>query len=422
MIGVTKDETIKRLREAAKEQIRKAKDEERVQSLTNAIGDRRKRDVLDILAVCEQEDSWQVSVEYLIRASDSKYTRPIGIGSSEPMIEPLKYRETVFHLFSCTGLEPIRESTTTLLKEVEDESSIANATRVFTDHVVTSSTEQIRDGDTLFFNLSNLSNPSAENLRAETEKIRRKEIKEIRLGQDNGKIIVDSLWYSEYGREALTELGIKGNSVDNSQLELVLSVIQLPNDLKAVLRKAHATRSESLSPTGPSNHHYKKLLESTISQDISQLRLLGSRLSLPTMTNLILKAADEFLLSESSDDYRNLLFHLDSLVAIRALDSIMTLENMLKLRNLRINTPAATALGNFYHESASATLIDMICTNTDRKILQACEDALLNIQMRNPETVGLIAKYLERSNCRNISHLKRIYKHSAGKISDYYEQ
>jgi hypothetical protein len=98
------------------------------------------------------------------------------------------------------------------------------------------------------------------------------------------------------------------------------------------------------------------------------------------------------------------------------------MEDLLEIGNPQINTPAVMALGNFYHESSSAVLIDMICTSSDEVILEACEAALLNVQQKSPETRGLIEDYLNKSNCKNISHLKRIHKHFSDKSHNHYGQ
>ncbi|MHA2188953.1 MAG: hypothetical protein ACXAAP_01900 [Candidatus Thorarchaeota archaeon] len=420
---MTREETIRRLRRAAKERIRKAEDEERIQSLADAIGDRRQRDVLDILATCEQEDSWQTSAGYLINASSQRYTRPIGIGGLQPKIEPMKYREIVFQIFSCTGLEPVHEDTVSLLKETEAESSIANAVQVFTEHTITSSLEQVQQGDSLFFDSTNLSGPTTRMFKEELERTRDREIKHMKLEQNGDSLSIKPLWHTEYGRKALAGLGIQGNTLDITQLDIVLSVIQVPRQIKSILSKTISSQNIEIDTFhGPSNNHYRTLLEAIISQDLNQLRLLGSKYSLPAIRSLTLKKADEFSRTESSEDYRSFLLCVDSHVTIRALDSIMTLENLLEIRNSQINTPAIMALGNFYHESSSAVLIDMICTSSDEEILQACEAALLNVQQRSPETTGLIEEYLSKSSCRNLSYLKRIYKHFSDKSHNHYNQ
>ena len=122
--------------------------------ITNAIGDRRYRDLVDTIATIESEDGWSTALEFLMKAQNKKYSSPIAIGQDKTNLEELKYREMVFELLSCSGLEPVTTDTTELLKELGTESSLVDASRALVLRLEELTAEQIQTGDTLFFDFS----------------------------------------------------------------------------------------------------------------------------------------------------------------------------------------------------------------------------------------------------------------------------
>ena len=95
--------------------------------ITDAIGDRRYRDLVDLVARIEGEDGWSTALEFLISARSQKYISPLTMGQDRTCLEPLKYREMIFELLSCKGLEPVTTDTTTLLNNLDGESSLIDA-------------------------------------------------------------------------------------------------------------------------------------------------------------------------------------------------------------------------------------------------------------------------------------------------------
>ncbi|MFW9913521.1 MAG: hypothetical protein ACFFEU_13675 [Candidatus Thorarchaeota archaeon] len=392
---------------ASHERAEKAEMERLLKSIVNAIGERRSRDLLDIIAAVEQEKGWQTALEYLIDVGNMEYSTPAGFGKQQKNIEPLKYREMIFDLLSCDGFEPVQTDTESLLRTLESSASLAEASQSFMPHVQEIAMKQIDSGDTLYFNIP--PDNEFEEFNKQLEAIRIEQIANLNLKRTGKLVETTQLWHTEYGRLALSDLGIKGNKASMEQYDMVLSVIQVSPKVKqriTVSETAEASVSDSI---GPSNQMYKELHEHIINQDIEGLISKGSIHSLPTLNAMLDNAVTQYMNSKSSEAYRQLLQCINGHVAVRHLDSITHLEKLLRTDDQRIITPSITALGNLYHESSAHAIVDLICRSKDKQVINASLTALDNILKKSPETMVVIKDALE-SECKNRRHLRRFQK------------
>ncbi|MHA3964801.1 MAG: hypothetical protein AM325_014830, partial [Candidatus Thorarchaeota archaeon SMTZ1-45] len=322
-------------------------------------------------------------------------------------IETLKYREMIFSLLSCEGLEPVKTDTMSLLRMLESNASLADASQSIIIHIQEIAAKQIESGDTLYFNLA--TTQEFEELSRLLEKIRNEQIASLILQQEGKLVDLTPLWYSDYGRLALSDLGIKGTKASIDQLDMVLSVIQVSPDLKRGVKLSKTAQASETNIIKPSNQTYRELHEHIINQDVEGLISKGSIHSLLTLNAMLDNAVTQYMTSESSEDYRQLLQCINSHVVVRHFNSITQLEKLLTLSDQRIATPSITALGNFYHESSAHALIELLCKNVDEEIIMASVNALDNILKKSPETLVVIKDALE-SDCRNRRHLRRFLK------------
>jgi hypothetical protein len=383
---------------ASRERAEKAETERTLEEIINAIGERRSRDLLDLIAGVERDKDWSTALQHLVAAANGSYSTPASFGKQQTEIEPLKFREMIFSLLSCDGLEPVKPDTLSLLHMLESENSLANASQSFVLHTQELAMKQIESGDTLFFNL--LSTQKFDDLNRLLEEARTEQIANLTLTRDEKVVDLTSLWYSEYGRLALSDLGIQGMNVSMEQFDMVLSVIQVSRDVKKRITIEEKTESSAADIVGPSNQMYRQLQKCIIDQDIECLIIKGSIHSLPTLNIMLDNTVTQYMNSESSEDYRLLLQCINSHVAVRQLNSITHLEKLLKVKDQRIITPAITALGNLYHESSGHAIVDLLCRTPDEEIIRASVAALENIMKKSPETFVVIQNALE-PDCRN---------------------
>ena len=92
----------------------------------------------------------------------------------------------------------------------------------------------------------------------------------------------------------------------------------------------------------------------------------------------------------------------------------------MQLKDIRLVTPATMALGNFYHESSAAALLETLCNRKKNKILEAAVTALDNLYIRTPEAEAILVQNMTLQ-CNNPGLLKRIYKRLSKKKSSYYK-
>jgi hypothetical protein len=391
---------------AAKDRARQSEEQHRVQMIADAIGERRDRDLLDLLSHIEQERSWAEAVEHLIKAQDFDYALPMGTGSSKTKVEPLKFREMLFLILSCNGLEPVSISTIELLNQMKEESSLIDAAITAHHHIESVTKEQVESGDILFFSANEYGAEISDNISQLIEDVKQEKSLEILLEKRNDQVDITPLWQHESSRLLLSELGVKGQIVDLKQISEVLPVIQLPVSITDV----DQFTSFKSKPLYPSNGEYHNLHRFIINHDTEGLCHLSSRHALPTIRFLLGDVLNLYTKEPLSDRYRQILNLIHAHVRIRTEDSIQLLESLTALKDIRIISVAITALGNFYNQSAAAALVELLCRSRNREIVKATTDAILNVAKRCPETYSVIMTNLESSNCKQRGRLKQILR------------
>ena len=392
---------------ASRERAEKAEVERTLEDIANAIGERRSRDLLDIVATTERNRGWSTVLEYLIEVENKEYSTPASFGKEKTQIEPLKYREMIFSLLSCNGLEAVQNDTVSLLQMLKSKTSLADASQSLLFHTQEIAMKQIESGDTLFFN------PPQEKKDDELSKLleatRTEQIAGLTLKRDGELVDITQLWYSEYGRLTLSDLGIKGAKATIEQFDMVLSVIQVTPEVKQGITISETAKTSGMEIVEPSNQTYKELHEHIIGQDIEGLVSKGSSHSLPTLNAMLDNVVTQYMVTKSSADYRQLLQCINGHVAVRNLNSITHLEKLLRVEDQRIVTPSIMALGNLYHESSAHAIVDLVCRNMDEQVINASVNALDNILKKSPETMAVIKDALE-SECKNRRYLRRLLK------------
>jgi hypothetical protein len=392
---------------ASRDRAEKAEVERTLEDIANAIGERRSRDLLDIVATVERNKGWNTALEYLIEVTNKEYSTPASFGRQRTQIEPLKYREMIFSLLSCNGLEAVQNDTVSLLRMLKSRASLADASQSLLLHTQKVVMKQIESGDTLYFNLPQ--EKKFDELSKLLEATRTEQIAGLTLKRDGELVDITQLWYSEYGRLTLSDLGIKGEKATLEQFDMVLSVIQVSPKVKQGITISESAKTSGMEIIGPSNQIYKELHEHIICQDIEGLVSKGSIHSLPTLNAMLDNAVTQYMVTKSSGDYRQLLHCINGHVAVRSFNSITHLEKLLSVDDQRIVTPSITALGNLYHESSAHAIVDLVCRNMDEQVIKASVNALDNILKKSPETMAVIKDALE-SECKNRRHLRRLLK------------
>ncbi len=414
---LTKDNSRDRILKAVKERVKVSSERERIRIISDIIGDRRDRDLVDIIATIEQDEGWSVALECLLKARNEKYSSPMTMGAKETNLEDLKYREVVFGLLSCNGLEPVPGDTATLLGELISERSLVDASRKLVSKLEKLAVDQIRRGDTLFFDFSENISISQETIDL-LQTIRSKEIQDISIEQDGPNVNIDALWHCEYGRLTLTKLGIKGAQIDSDTFDRVLSVLQEPID--STEEMITSPLNNEAFHSRPFNKDYRILLTQIIHQDIDGLCNLASRHSLPTLNSLLDEATSHYKASPSTTGFREILHYINAHIVVRDLDSIITLEKTSRVTDPRIATLAILALGNFYNESATSTLVDILCSSKNREIIETTIRSIETIYKRCPEADYVISDRLDR-NCTNRGKLIKLQKQVRKGRSLYYQ-
>ncbi|MFW9845709.1 MAG: hypothetical protein ACFFD6_03090 [Candidatus Thorarchaeota archaeon] len=397
---------------ASRKRAELAERETTLDRLADAIGERRERDFLDIVATLEQDEDWSTALQYIMDAADREYPVPASFGKARTRIEPLKYREMIFALLSCNGLEPVEPTTASLLQMLESNFSLADASQSLLNHVHELAMNQIESGDTFFFDLSNHTSLKFRELAKLLESVRMKQITGSVLTQENDQVDITPLWFSEYGRVALSEIGVKGQTASRDQIDLVLSVIQVSPTIKRSITILEQSEIPKTDYVGPSNKTYNSLHEDIIDQNLESLISYGSIQSIPTLSTILDTTVSNYISSESSEDYRQMLQCINCHVAVRNLNSILVLERLLETGNHRIITPAIMALGNFYHESSALAIAELLCSQKDEPITKVAVHALENIMKKCPEVIPAIKRMLD-SDCKNKKPLRQLLSRSS---------
>jgi hypothetical protein len=409
---LAKDNNRESILQAVKERVKQSEELQLTQMVVDAIGERRNRDLSDLVSQIEQDRGWPVALMHLSRANQFPYTLPIGAGPNKTLIEDLKYREMIFAVLECSGFEPITIATEDILSSLENEDSLIDASQLMRSKCESLATKQIESGDTLFFDLINTDVGTADLL----EKIQRDELTNLFLETHGGTINILPLWYLEKGRQALSQLGVKGTSIDSETFDIVISVIQqeIPTTKSTEM---HITEK---SMNRPSNTHYRKLLTSIIDHDIESLSSQSSKHSYHSLKFMLENTLDCYEDSQSSSAFRNILSCVNAHVRVRTPESVMLLENLAHSKDTRIATAAITGLGNFYNEAAASALVDLLCTTKNNEVANTTIRAIKNVSKKCFETKYIVKNATESPSCTNIGRLKRLHKEIWKEMDDYY--
>ena len=407
---VAEKNPLDRLRRACIRRCDEIEDNETTQLIASAIGDRRLKDFVDIIARTETKYGWNTTANYLIKSSDYQYPAPLGSGISRTNLEPLKYREMIFALLGCTGYEPIPETTYSIMQKLAEEESSVQASCILTTIAEEQTEIQLENGDTSFFNLTRIDSTFPDDLKAKIELEQDAEIKNLCLVRDDDSVQIESLWYTEHGRQALSSLGIQGTTITFRHFDIVLSVLQVSQETKSILLKSMSSKDEQNQESIlPSNTDYRNLLRYSIEQDIDGLRSCASRYSVNLLNTLLTKSLMTYNQRRSSESYRKFLISIGTYVTIRTIDSIISLQRLTINNNPRIATPAAVALGNFYHESSVSTLVELICSTKNKEVQNAAMNATRNLSTKYPEVKIAIRNALN-ADCKNLGILMKLFR------------
>ncbi len=404
------DNPLNRIRKATRKKLDEIQESEIIQEMTNAIGDRRTRDLVDLMAKVEISKGWDTVVEYLNKCGHNKYPVPLGYEAFEIKMEPLKYREAIFDIFGCTGWEPVNKDTDKLLVETYSASSSINATKIFTNEVVALVKDQIERSDALFFNPSDFNNNMPDSIVKAMVELQIKEINDIKVVTEDDSVSVAPLWSTDYGRRALSNLGVNGDVITTNEYHMVLSVLHVSSTTKEKLEPIEGKISNTRTPSKlPSNRLYNHLLKSIITHDTESLGNLGSRHSFSVLNYVLRNAIDQYKSNNNSESYRNLLSSIRDHVAVRYPESILPLNEAASESDPRLATPAIMAIGNFYDESAVTALVNIICTKKFPEIRKTCLSSIDNLRQRCPETQVVIKNTLSL-DCKNAAELRQYYR------------
>lgn len=386
---------------AVKERVKQSEELQLTQMIADAIGERRYRDLKDLISQIEQDRGWSEALKHFSKARELPYILPIGVGPSRTLIEDLKYRETVFTILECNGFEPIPVTTEEILSRLENEDSLIDASKSFYAECKLLVVKQIESGDTLFFNQTHLDSSFSVDIVNLLEKIQHEEIANLSLEKHSGKINILPLWYCEKGRQTLSQLGIKGTKIDSESFDIVISVI----------RQIIPTTETTMKPIAhPSNLLYRTLLTSTINHDIESICSLGSKYSYHPLKSILEESLDHYEKQSSSTNFRNVLACVNTHIRVRTSESILLLEKLAHSKDTRIATTTITALGNFYNESAASVLVDLLCETKNQEIVNTTIRAIKNVSKRCFETKYVVKNAIDSTACTNVGRLKRLYK------------
>ncbi|MHA1905786.1 MAG: HEAT repeat domain-containing protein [Candidatus Thorarchaeota archaeon] len=404
------DNPLNRIRKATRKKLDEIQEAEIIQEITNTIGDRRIRDLVDIIAREEISKGWNTVVEFLIKSGQNKYPVPVGHDTLEIKVEPIKYREVIFEVFGCAGWEPVNKNTDKLLEGTYNAVSGIDAATIITNEVVALLEEQIERNDALFFNPSDFNHNIPDTSVDAITKLQRKEIDNLKITQQGNTVFVSPLWITEYGRKTLSNLGVKGNTTTKNEYDMVLSVLQVSSSVKENLQPVEGkiTVSTKLSDN-PSNQLYNRLLQSIINQDTEELVNLGSRHSFSVLNYSMRNAIDQYKSNDDSNSYRILLASIRDHISVRNPESIQLLDEVALESDSRLVTPSILALGNFYDEAAVSALVSIICSKKSPEVRKSCISSIENLRKRCPET-QIVVKSALSLECRYATELRRYYR------------
>ena len=219
----------------------------------------------------------------------------------------------------------------------------------------------------------------------------------------------------------MSTLGIKGSIVSSDVLDSVLSVIQVPTNIKSrIVDVPSFTDTEEDARFTPSNSVYRKLHTHHIHHEVNELSSLASRHSVPLLNNLLDEASSTYEDSSSTTGYKEILDNIRAHISVRSVESVLVLEKSSQMKNTRIATTAILAIGNFYHESSAAILVKFLCTRKNDEIVKVTTKAIENVYKKCPEADRVIIDSLDRE-CRNLGKLKKLHKRLSKERPLYYQ-
>jgi hypothetical protein len=402
-----------RIMKATRAKIQESEEEQCIQAICNAIGERRIRDLYDLVTGVELKSGWSTVPEFLAKASTRDYPVPAGFQKAKLQLEPLKFREIVFSLFGCLGLEPASVDIFSILEQCSEAESFIGASHLIKEVVQLKAFEQIESGDTLFFETGHAESDMSQLLATKIDTSQRESFSTAALKPQGALIDINELWHSEYGRIALADIGVLGTTAPYDIVEQVVSVIQVSPEQKARLLEMPKPETHESMVLYPSQPQYTELLMSIIKQDISTLTLLGSRHACPTLTHILRGATDSYVSTDNSLSYHKLILSIRDHIAIRYTDSILPLAELAHSHDTRLAAVAIKALSNFYHESAVSSLLDSFCRRKSKSIRRSILEGIAQIKNRCPETKSVVRDAIE-SRCMYYSELDRFYKKTWG--------
>lgn len=412
---MTNDKDRESILKAVKERVKQSEELQLTQMIVDAIGERRYRDLGDLVSQIEQDRGWNATIKHIAAARGFSYTLPIGAGPNKVQVEDLKYREMLFTLLSCNGYEPINLSTEEILSRLVKAESLIHASQFLQAECESLVRNQIESGDCLFFNSEYTTNSISKDIADLLEQSQQEAFTNLVLEKHKDTINVLPLWYNEKGRQALSQLGIKGYEIDFETFDIVISVLH---------QNLPITESQKVNPTRtlvhPSNSLYETLLLSIINHEIENLSEMSSVQSYPTLEFILKDALDQYEKQPSSDNFRIFLSYVNIHVRVRTSESIILLEELAHSKDTRIATTAITALGNFYNESAASALVDLLCTTRNREIIDTTVRAIKNVSNSCFETKYILKTAIESETCTNLGQAKRLYKEVRMEKDDYY--
>lgn len=400
MIQLNAKRRLDELRKRAEQHSRNLEAARVQESITNAIGDRRGRELLDQISEIEKHSGWEHVVEILASARVAEYSTPIALGFQKRKLEPLKFREVLFELFSCSGFEPIDVPTEEILGRLHEVDSFVKANALFQSLIEDYTLNQVQSGDLLFFSGDSLISDITKRINS----LQESQMENLVLPSVNGNVQLQRLWRTELGRRLLADLGIKGTTLDFDSDVIQILTVSFPGLTTTTEEQVKVNSRISNIPSLPV---YDRLLTAIIHHDIEDLQNLGSQWAYPILDYYVSESLRGYLESDSTEQYRSYLNGLNAHIAVRAAESIATFQKLIERIDVpRVSEPAALAMGNFFTESAIAVLLEKVCSTLD-ETSEAALKALQRIHDFTPEAEPMIRLAAE-GNCRSAARLKGI--------------
>lgn len=407
MIVLDSNRRLRKLRKLAEQHSDNLESARIQDSITNSIGDRRERDLLDQISEIEKSWGWDRVVEILVSAQVAEYSTPMTLGFQRKKLEPLKFREMLFGLFSYSGFEPLNVSTEEILRRLREGQSFVEANSLFQSLIEEHIVEQIESGDLLFFSGGSCIPQLGNRIRS----LQEDQLDNLALVDMKGRAHLGNLWKRELGRRVLADLGVEGDTVD-----IEGDVIQiLRASFPQIVIGQKKDGLDSQLPAMPSLPIYNRLLKAIIQHDVDALQEIGSQWAYPVLDYYVSESLKQYLEDGSPEKYREYLDGLNAHIAVRAMESISTLQKLIERNEIpRISAPAALALGNFSTKSAISILIERVCSASD-ETSDAALKSLERIHNLTPEAEPMIRIATETS-CYSAAKLRGILEKRTWKV------